>query len=124
MPAKRLAIKPYGRNSPLVWMLNRPLTGPKINKLGRPAWGHESPNRNLKSASCAQRPGRLARCKDGRDDGKGSDDRERLCRPGGRVETAPVGGASAHHRTHRRGALARGPLRERGVSRRQGRAVA
>ncbi len=35
-----------------------------------------------------------ARWKDGRHDGKGSDDRWRLCRPRGRVEEAPVGGPS------------------------------
>src|SRR3982074_3156240 len=65
----------------------------------------------------------LARSKDRRDGGKSTDDRERLCRPGGRVEEAPVGGPSAHHRTYRRGALAWRPFGERGVSRREGRAV-
>src|SRR3954451_7281016 len=67
---------------------------------------------------------RLARLKDRSDGRKGSDDRGRLCRPGGRVEEAPVGGPPAHHRAYRRGALAWRPLRERGISRRQGGAVA
>jgi len=33
MPAKRLETKPVGWNPPFVWMLYRPLTGPKINRL-------------------------------------------------------------------------------------------
>src|SRR6185503_5954384 len=38
MPAKRLAIRPYGRNSPLGWMLNRPLNGPKCTRLAGSRW--------------------------------------------------------------------------------------
>src|SRR6266567_3083812 len=104
-------------------MLYRPLTGPKINRLAGPHSGPEKPESKSKSVPRACTSW-LARSKDERDDGKGSDDRERLCRAGGRVEEAAVGGPSAHHRAHRRGALAWRPFGERGVSRREGRAVA
>src|SRR4051794_15210642 len=103
-------------------MLYRPLTGPKINRLAGPGFGPEGPESKSTSVFRA-RNAWLARSKDRRDDGKGSDDRWRLCRPRGRVEEAPVGGPPAHHRAYRRGALAWRPVGERRISRGQGRAV-
>src|SRR5215475_3944480 len=64
-----------------------------------------------------------ARPENERRDGKGSDDSGRFYRARGRIEAAPVGGPSADHRAYRGGALSRRPVGERGISRREGRAV-
>src|SRR5579871_611183 len=57
-----------------------------------------------------------AQSKDEREDGKGSDDFGRIYRARRRIEEAPIGGSSAHHRTYRGSAFARRPVGERGVS--------
>ncbi len=48
---------------------------------------------------------RTGRIEDRKDDGKGSDDSERLRRARGGIEASPIGGPTAHHRTYRGSAL-------------------
>jgi len=74
----------------------------------------------LASVSCAPRR-RPARLKDKRDDGKGSNDLDRVCRARNRIEAAPVRRSPAYHRAHRRGALAWRPVGEREQSHNEGR---
>src|SRR5947209_17130314 len=96
-----------------------PLPSPYLSISGGPCLGPGRPT----NQGCGRLSNWGARSKDEREDGKGSDDCGRLCRTRGRIEEAPVGGPSAHHRAYRRGALARRPVGERGISCREGRTV-